>query len=545
MNKNRILLSVLGTLFIAAIIFGLDYVYITQFRSDLYERFSGWYNLDALGFIWVLMLLAIFSHRLITRSLLIALALMQAAQLGYFSYFGVFYGPYDIWAMFFELEDTAIGFWSEGERTIPPMVLTLLLWAAAMWGLKKCHTGKEYKWTTVLFVLIYTLPAIQIYGTDKDYFRPSYNYHSSHNALYTLNYFVASVIPNQFIANVGGDYQPYETKLNDQPKVKTIVVVLGESVTSDRLQVMGYDVDNTPMLQELKDRGVVEVKYAAASASTTQIAGGMLLNSIYEPDNPKQFASKKTNLFRLAKQQGYNTYYITTQKTKTMSYYFYDTTIDTYLEYEDMQDKKTHGDRRLLETIKELDIDFSQNNFIVLQHRNAHTPYDANYPEEFARFPPKDDSYQEELLALYHNTLLYFDFTMAELIEYLEEKTQDSAALFYASDHGEMVGEDGLYGHRSLIVKVAKIPFFIYQKNIPQERMSGLFYNEECVPTHYNIARSTAQLMGVDIINPNYQAGIAYMNGLDISGSQGYLEMDLARDYPIASCQGERLSQAD
>ena len=525
----------------AACVFLMDTLYIHLFRPDMLERFTGWQMVDAFYFLFALFLAALYSHPRIAVALVTILAIAQISEFGYFSYFGLFFGPYDIWALFSELEDTFKVVVAEPMRILPSVVVSSLLWIGVIWTLARFGSQQSQWPVTVIFSLLFFVPAIQFYGTDKDYFRPSYHYHSSHNALFSVNYFLASVLPGELSKKEGAHYAPYQLRPNTLPQAKTVILIVGESVSPTRLQALGYGVETTPLLQQMKEQGLIDIDNALSSASTTQIASGMIINAIYEPNNLNQFVSKGSNLFRVASQQGYKTHYITTQKTKTMSYYFYDSSIEVYKEYDHMQEKQTHGDRRILETIQDLNINFTQKNFFVLQHRNAHTPYPENYPPEFDKFKPADDSYQETTLAHYHNSLLYFDYTMAELIRFLEEKT-DSAALFYVSDHGELVGENGMYGHRSLSPMIAAVPVITYTKNVSEETMASLYYHTECMPTHFNVARSAAQLMGVDIHNPNYQPGVAYMNGLDINGSQGYLTMDVTDFTDKEQCSGNQVA---
>lgn len=541
------LLSLLKHLLIAtlcaAALFTLDYLYIQLVRPDLIDRFTGWKATDAFWFVFGLMLAATYAPKRLVLILFGSLALIHTSEFGYLSYFGVFFGPYDIWALFFELEDTFKVVVAEPARILPFALATGVLWGLVLYllGLPKRPANG---WVSgIIMTLLFSVPAIQLYGTNKDYFRPSYSYHSLHNSLFTLNYFLAGVLPEQLIKKKGKEYAPYELLSSNIDPVNTVVLIVGESVNPAQLQITGAEVETTPYLQVMKDRGEIETGYAVSSATTTQIASGMLLNVIYEPDNPAQYISRETNLFRLAHQQGYRTHYITTQKTQSMSYYYYDSSIDTYLDYDSMQERKTHGDRRILETIKALKLDYHQKNFLVLQHRNAHIPYVDNYPAEYERFKPANNSFRETSLAQYRNSLLYFDYTMAELINYLKDQVPGQVALFYVSDHSELMGEDGLYGHRTLTPAIARVPFISYTKGIDDEVKQQLYYRSECLPTHFNVARSVAQLLGINIHDPNYQAGITYTNSLDINGSQGFLTLNLAKDLKDYGCVPNNVAQ--
>jgi len=93
--------------------------------------------------------------------------------------------------------------------------------------------------------------------------------------------------------------------------------------------------------------------------------------------------------------------------------------------------------------------------FIVLHQMGNHGPaYYKRYPAEFEKFKPvckNSDLSQcsrEEIGNAYDNAILYTDHFLAKAIELLEgNDSKFETALFYVSDHGESLGENGLYLH--------------------------------------------------------------------------------------------------
>ena len=91
----------------------------------------------------------------------------------------------------------------------------------------------------------------------------------------------------------------------------------------------------------------------------------------------------------------------------------------------------------------------------VLHMLGSHGPsYFRRYPDAFARFAPdcRDDELRncavEEIVNAYDNSILYTDHVLATAIERLAAHagSVDSAVLF-VSDHGESLGEKGLFLH--------------------------------------------------------------------------------------------------
>ena len=91
---------------------------------------------------------------------------------------------------------------------------------------------------------------------------------------------------------------------------------------------------------------------------------------------------------------------------------------------------------------------------IVLHTMGSHGPaYYQRYPSAFRRFMPTCDTNQiqscdnQQLRNTYDNTVLYVDHMLAQTIRLLQSETNVDAALWYFSDHGESLGENGMYLH--------------------------------------------------------------------------------------------------
>lgn len=135
----------------------------------------------------------------------------------------------------------------------------------------------------------------------------------------------------------------------------------------------------------------------------------------------------------------------------------------------------------------------------VLHMLGNHGPsYFRRYPPAFARFLPecRDDDLRkcspQETVNAYDNALLYTDHVLAGAIRSLEAASADvDSALVYVSDHGESLGEHGLFLHGLPYVMAPDV-----QKRVPMvwwnsagfERAAGLA--EGCLaPSLVGLAR--------------------------------------------------------
>jgi Predicted membrane-associated, metal-dependent hydrolase len=91
---------------------------------------------------------------------------------------------------------------------------------------------------------------------------------------------------------------------------------------------------------------------------------------------------------------------------------------------------------------------------IVLHMLGNHGPsYFQRYPAAFKRFQPACENpdlgscSRTEIVNAYDNAVLYTDHVLARAIDQLQSVQDYDTALLYLSDHGESLGENGLYLH--------------------------------------------------------------------------------------------------
>ena len=107
------------------------------------------------------------------------------------------------------------------------------------------------------------------------------------------------------------------------------------------------------------------------------------------------------------------------------------------------------GLQKYINEVKENDI------LIVLHQMGNHGPaYYKRYPKEFEVFKPVCETSDlakctnEEIANTYDNAILYTDYFLSKVIELLKDNnTRFNTAMLYVSDHGESLGENGIYLH--------------------------------------------------------------------------------------------------
>ena len=99
-------------------------------------------------------------------------------------------------------------------------------------------------------------------------------------------------------------------------------------------------------------------------------------------------------------------------------------------------------------------VDIQSDTVLVLHQIGSHGPsYYLRYPQASERLQPAcrisnfSDCTAQELTNAYDNTIAYTDKVLADLIELLAAQSGLSTSMIYVSDHGESLGEKGLYLH--------------------------------------------------------------------------------------------------
>lgn len=96
-----------------------------------------------------------------------------------------------------------------------------------------------------------------------------------------------------------------------------------------------------------------------------------------------------------------------------------------------------------------------KNIFIVLHQIGNHGPaYFKRYPLTFEKFTPicntseLNECSNQKIINTYDNALLYTDYFLTKTIQLLKKYDNEFQTLmWYESDHGESLGENGVYLH--------------------------------------------------------------------------------------------------
>jgi len=238
---------------------------------------------------------------------------------------------------------------------------------------------------------------------------------------------------------------------NKKNKNSFFVLVLGESARSDRFSLNGYKRNTNPLLSTHKNL-VSYTNFHSLDTSTKPAVPHIFLRDLKLKATNKQ---KETSFLHVLNHLGFKAFWFSLWRTRPNSL-MYDISLETNVTAYGTQVKAYSStntpnsflyDQTLLEPLKET-LKKNGNGIIVLHTKGSHYTYYNRAPKEFQVYSP-NCTYDcinnvSALNNTYDNTILYTDFFLNEVINILKDK---DAIFLYVSDHGESLGENGVFAH--------------------------------------------------------------------------------------------------
>ena len=454
--------------------------------------------------------------RWFVNGVLALFALMQLMQLSHIAAIGRSLTPADIALILVadNLREIALATQASLGAHWPSLIAWALPYAGAfvLFNLGMKRVPLPRKWWAALIVL--AALASKPYSASHrpmPSFLPSPTRSSLHNSINAFSFYGMHARGNS-IRTFDIAYKPY--RINERTRdglPDDIWLVVFDTVRTDRLGFAGYGRDTTPNLSRWINDGEVEWRRGISGSVATSAAITLLLNTVHEPGNMVEIRRHAANPMRLAKQHGYTTHWLSTQTTSLLSGMDV-SDIDVIKAQEDaLLQISQHRDDAMLSMLDQHT--WGKRNFVVIMLRTAHMPYIDNYRHrrgEFARWPDgKELPMAEQQGNSYDNSLLYMDSVMAQLRQRFDQRS-GSGILVMTSDHGEMLGEAGVFGHNVLTPEVINVPILVHHRGAGKATRPPL---PDGHVSHYQLGKWLIGNLGFDLENPNEQPGVHYVQG--------------------------------
>lgn len=255
--------------------------------------------------------------------------------------------------------------------------------------------------------------------------------------------------------------QPYGTdaKVADasaigsgERKPRVTIIVVGETARASSFQLGGYERPTNP---ELSKRDIFYFRKATSCGTATAISVPCMFSGLGHDDYDHKRALSRQNLMDVLVHAGIRAEW---WDNNTGDKGVADRIPYTEL-FKSKDERYCHDgecwDDILLDKFDEWLASVKQDSVLVLHQLGSHGPaYYARYPDAYRKFVPDCRSsefskcHRDEIINAYDNSIVYTDHILSTLIDRLAVKQdQVSPTMIYMSDHGESLGEKGLFLH--------------------------------------------------------------------------------------------------
>jgi len=234
-------------------------------------------------------------------------------------------------------------------------------------------------------------------------------------------------------------------------KPKLIVMVVGETARAANWGLNGYDRQTTP---ELAKRDLVNYPNVSSCGTSTAVSVPCMFSPWGRDNYDGSAIEQHESLLDVLKLAGFDVLWIDNQSgCKGVCDRVTSIKTDSSPHQRDCIQGECFDDS-LREALEAHTKDLNKNTVIVLHEMGNHGPsYYKRYPKAYEKFMPvcrQDDLSQcdaKSIVNAYDNAILYNDHVLSGMIDDLKKQDRYDTTLIYASDHGESLGEDGVYLH--------------------------------------------------------------------------------------------------
>ena len=329
----------------------------------------------------------------------------------------------------------------------PAVVLVCVIYLPLLWLAAREIALKRYiTYTTrmnigltgaVLFSLgiLALLPAYRV-SEDKHVLRDEI---FPLNVLYNLYLSGSEFRKSYNYPETSADFTYGARRTAELPDREVYVYIIGEAARAMNWQLYGYARETNPRLSEVD--GPVVFRDMLTQSNTTHKSVPMILSSVAPGEHEELFRRK--GLPALFNEAGFDTWFISNQSRQgaMIDHLAQDARHQIYI-------RSPRQDMQLLDEMRRaIDNSPERRILIILHCYGSHFSYHQRYPREFAHFKPDNDvaissQHREMLVNAYDNSILYTDYVLSEIINYLSSLENTSSALLYCADHGEDLIDD-------------------------------------------------------------------------------------------------------
>lgn len=263
---------------------------------------------------------------------------------------------------------------------------------------------------------------------------------------YTISYTIREYVSLRH--DMEGERQIPAFTVTEQPDSLTVVLIIGEAVRADHLQLNGYERETTPRLMA-RDH-IVSLPNIRSEQTHTLASLPVLLTRADSAHDQYQYT--ESSFIRIFRQAGYRTAWLSNQDMgRTFSHFIAES--DTAIFPNAGKSVYVFSrwlDEELIPLMNSAFVPRPPRALYVLHTIGSHWDYNTHVPADMYLFQPLTSNRTiaansiEQVVNSYDNTVRYMDYFVDSVIATLTDR---KALVIYQSDHGESLGENSKFLH--------------------------------------------------------------------------------------------------
>lgn len=480
-------------------------------------------------YVFGFMFLLSFCQNVVVYTFITIWILMQIVQLNFMAFFGHPITASEIMNIIYERRDIFDLAYLQQTWFVVPMIV---LFYGIMTFIFYIGSKESVKIRWMFLVVLY-LAAHKPYRAFSEtkgiwYFQPGPTRSSFKNSINTFSYFFFQYLwKDNHSSEVV--WEPYQTK-NIFSDTQNVLLIFGESLYSEHMPMFGYHRNTFPLLQKrIENNKNISVAKAISPGISTATSTALFFNSIREPGNIKEIRNLTGNMFKIAKENGFETYYFSNQESRLIM-----NIGEKYIDHIANNDSEPlffsqYRDEGLAKMLQDIDFKHGKK-FVVLHMRSPHLPYEKHYQgkeDKFQKFVPDTPDVERLTYTVnsYDNALLYTDYVINEMIDNFETANKgQKSVIFLTADHGQLFDYHGMWGHNKLVIEQGKVPAII----IADKKIAMPKYISS-----YDFGKLILKQLGNQLINPNEKKNIFYLHGNNIYYPYDFMEYEIFKNGKI------------
>ncbi|MHB9326484.1 phosphoethanolamine transferase EptA [Phytobacter ursingii] len=322
-----------------------------------------------------------------------------------------------------------------------------------------------------------------------------------------LSWYSHHRMDNLPLVRIGEDAQQ-RAQMQNGPRKNLTILIVGETSRAANFSLGGYAHDTNP---RLKQDNVVYFPNTASCGTATAISVPCMFSNMPRQNYDEELAHHQEGLLDIIQRAGIQVLWNENDGGCKGACDRVPHQDVTALNLPGLCIDGECQDEALFHQLEDYINNLQHDGVIVLHTIGSHGPtYYNRYPAAFRKFTPTCDTSQiqtctqEQLVNTYDNTILYIDYIVDKAIKLLQSKQDKfTTSLVYLSDHGESLGEDGVYLHGlpySIAPETQKhIPMLIWLSEDYQKRygVDNQCLQQEAQQKHFSQDNLFSTMLGM------------------------------------------------